>query len=94
MTIDLATDPLGTGRDGRAVQLADIWPSAEQVAAAVTLGGEGAPERLGRDGWSDIDPPSTPTPWTLDPATVQRPPIEAATPPAASTTCASSPVRR
>ncbi|MBM4188095.1 MAG: aconitate hydratase AcnA [Gemmatimonadetes bacterium] len=29
--IDLATEPLGTGSDGRPVYLADIWPSGDEV---------------------------------------------------------------
>jgi aconitate hydratase len=33
--IDLANDPLGTGSDGKPVCLRDIWPSNEEVAAAV-----------------------------------------------------------
>ena len=33
--IDLSTEPLGTGSDGLPVYLRDIWPSAEEVAAAV-----------------------------------------------------------
>ena len=32
---DLATEPLGTGRDGQPVYLRDIWPTREEVAAAV-----------------------------------------------------------
>ncbi len=35
MDIDLAADPLGTGRDGRPVYLKDIWPSPQDVAAAL-----------------------------------------------------------
>jgi aconitate hydratase len=35
MDVDLTTEPLGTGRDGRAVFLADIWPTREEVEAAV-----------------------------------------------------------
>jgi aconitate hydratase len=31
--IDLAKDPIGTGRDGRPVFLSDIWPSRDEVAA-------------------------------------------------------------
>jgi aconitate hydratase len=31
--IDLSTEPLGTGADGSAVHLRDIWPSAEEVGA-------------------------------------------------------------
>jgi aconitate hydratase len=33
--IDLATEPLGTGRDGRPVYLKDIWPTAEEVRQTV-----------------------------------------------------------
>ncbi len=36
MDIDVEHQPLGTGSDGRPVFLRDIWPSAEEVAAAVT----------------------------------------------------------
>jgi len=33
--IDLATEPLGTGSDGQPVYLEDIWPSREEIDAAV-----------------------------------------------------------
>jgi aconitate hydratase len=33
--IDFATQPLGTDRDGEPVYLSDIWPTREEVAAAV-----------------------------------------------------------
>ena len=33
--IDLSTEPLGQGKDGKDVFLKDIWPTAEQVAATV-----------------------------------------------------------
>ncbi len=36
MDIDVEHQPLGTGSDGRPVYLRDIWPSQEEVAAAVT----------------------------------------------------------
>src|SRR6185437_6696883 len=36
MDIDLAKDPLGTGRDGKPLYLKDIWPTPQEVAA--TLG--------------------------------------------------------
>ncbi len=35
VTIDLLTEPLGVGRDGRPVFLRDIWPSREEVAEVV-----------------------------------------------------------
>jgi len=33
--IDLATEPLGAGADGRPIMLADVWPSPEEIEAAV-----------------------------------------------------------
>ena len=33
--IDLTTEPLGTGSDGRPVFLSDIWPSAEEIRGAI-----------------------------------------------------------
>ncbi|MCL7967989.1 MAG: aconitate hydratase AcnA [marine benthic group bacterium] len=35
MDIDLATEPLGTDQDGQAVFLSDIWPSQDEIRAAV-----------------------------------------------------------
>jgi aconitate hydratase len=35
VNVDLARDPLGTDRDGRAVYLRDIWPSQEEIEATV-----------------------------------------------------------
>jgi aconitate hydratase len=36
MDIDITTEPLGVGKDGKPVYLKDVWPSAHDVAAAVT----------------------------------------------------------
>jgi len=33
--LDLTTEPLGTGKDGKPVYLKDIWPTNDEVAAAV-----------------------------------------------------------
>ena len=33
--IDMAREPLGVGRDGRPVMLRDIWPSGQEIAAAM-----------------------------------------------------------
>jgi aconitate hydratase len=33
--VDLTTEPLGTGKDGKPVYLKDIWPTNDEVAAAV-----------------------------------------------------------
>ena len=81
MAVDLAVDPLGHDAQGAAVHLADIWPSAAQIEAAVAAGGQAVPATEIRQGWTEIDPPPAPFPWALDPATIQRPPIEPATPP-------------
>jgi aconitate hydratase len=35
LEIDITTEPLGLGKDGRAIYLKDIWPSAADVAKAV-----------------------------------------------------------
>ncbi len=35
MKVDLVNDPLGTGKDGQPVYLKDIWPSNEEIRAAV-----------------------------------------------------------
>jgi aconitate hydratase len=35
MNIDLTKEPIGTGSDGKPVYLADIWPSAQEVAETV-----------------------------------------------------------
>jgi aconitate hydratase len=35
--IDLATEPLGTGKDGKPVYLKDIWPTAEEVRQTVAV---------------------------------------------------------
>ena len=35
LNIDITTEPIGSGKDGKPVFLKDIWPSAKDVAAAV-----------------------------------------------------------
>jgi aconitate hydratase len=35
LDIDITTEPLGQGKDGKPVYLKDVWPSAKEVAAAV-----------------------------------------------------------
>jgi aconitate hydratase len=35
LDIDITTEPLGLGKDGKAVYLKDVWPSAQEVATAV-----------------------------------------------------------
>ncbi len=35
MDVDLATEPIGTGKDGRPVMLADVWPTQAEVQEAI-----------------------------------------------------------
>ncbi len=35
VAIDLTSEPLGIGRDGRPVMLRDVWPSGQEIAAAL-----------------------------------------------------------
>ncbi len=50
MDIDLATEPLGKGKDGKAVFLKDIWPTRDEVDAVIgeSVQGEDVSERLRR----------------------------------------------
>ena len=45
VNIDLSTEPLGTGSDGQPVFLRDIWPSADEIAAALPFANEPATYR-------------------------------------------------
>src|SRR3546814_14924793 len=48
MDIDLFNEPLGTGKDGKAVYLKDVWPSASEVAKVVESSIESEMYRSGR----------------------------------------------
>ncbi|MDH2424273.1 aconitate hydratase [Sphaerisporangium sp. TRM90804] len=51
MDLDLGTEPLGTGADGRPVFLQDIWPSAEEIAEVV---GSSIGEDMFRRDYADV----------------------------------------
>jgi aconitate hydratase len=82
MDLDLTTQPLGTGTGRRAVYLADIWPSAEEIAEVVH--GAVAAEMFNRgyadvyhggDQWRELDVPAGDTfAWDSDSTYVRRPP--------------------
>ncbi len=58
--IDLGTEPLGSGADGRPVHLADLWPTTEELAAAERefVTGADFAEADGPGGrWADLDAP-------------------------------------
>src|ERR1700734_1211422 len=82
MDIDLITEPLGTGTDGRPVYLADLWPSAEEIAGIVH--GAVAAEMFtrgyadvfaGDDRWRDLEvPPGDVFAWDPESTYVRKPP--------------------
>ncbi|MDQ3610191.1 MAG: aconitate hydratase [Actinomycetota bacterium] len=82
MDVDLTTEPLGTGSDGEPVHLADIWPSAKDVAAVV---GEAITSEMytasyadvfaGDARWRAIEVPAGDTfAWDPESTYVRRPP--------------------
>jgi len=71
--LDLSRDPLGTGKDGRAVYLRDIWPSNAEIAGVI---GAVSPEMFrskyadvfhGEPGWRALPVPEGET-YAWDPA--------------------------
>ncbi|HEX3603797.1 MAG TPA: aconitate hydratase AcnA [Steroidobacteraceae bacterium] len=65
LDIDITTEPLGTGKDGKPVYLKDIWPSAQDVAAAVASSVDSAMFKkgyanvfLGDTNWAAIKTPA------------------------------------
>ncbi|MFM7625720.1 MAG: aconitate hydratase AcnA [Gammaproteobacteria bacterium] len=49
--IDLATEPLGTGSDGKPVHLKDIWPTPQEVADTVR---DSIDSKMFRDSYGDV----------------------------------------
>ena len=77
-TRDLSTEPVGTGPDGAAVFLAQLWPDPAEVDAALQRAvtpDAFQPAQEERAGWGSIEAPPVPDPWLLDPNTVLRPPL-------------------
>jgi len=83
MDIDLLTEPIGTGRDGREVFLSDIWPSQEEVREAVrnSVRTEQFREQYadvfrGDDQWRSLPIPEGELyAWTGESTYVRRPPF-------------------
>lgn len=77
---DILRDPLGTGADGRAITLAELWPTGAEIDAALARAldpadfGRAFAEATTSRHWAELDAPaSTLFPW--DPAsTALRPP--------------------
>ena len=87
--IDLATEPIGTGSDGKDVYLKDIWPSQQEIADA--LASSMSPETFEReyssatDGpeeWQQVDAPTGDLyAWDEASTYIQEPPFFVDMPP-------------
>jgi aconitate hydratase len=82
MDLDITTEPLGTGSDGKPVLLADIWPSAKEIdeVIASTIGATGfstayADVFAGDEQWQSLPTPEGKTfDWADDSTYVRKPP--------------------
>ncbi len=82
MDIDLTTEPLGTGSDGKAVFLKDIWPSSmeiqNEIARSITskmFQSSYASVFRGDDRWNSIETPEGEIfDWQDDSTYIQNPP--------------------
>jgi aconitate hydratase len=81
---DILSDPLGTTPDGRAVHLAELWPSGREIDAAMAASVRAADyapaydEAEASQAWAKLDAPTVALyPW--DPAStyIRRPPFAA-----------------
>jgi aconitate hydratase len=82
MDLDLTTEPLGTGADGKPVYLSDLWPSPAEIdtvvrtaVAAEMFTRDYAGVFAGDDNWQELDVPAGDT-FAWDPGStyVRRPP--------------------
>ncbi|WP_152224369.1 aconitate hydratase AcnA [Pseudomonas sp. SCB32] len=79
---DLTKDPLGTGKDGKPVYLKDIWPTQQEIAAAIQkvdtamFHKEYAEVFQGDEKWRAIQVPDAKTyTWQDDSTYIQHPPF-------------------
>ena len=88
MDFDMNRDPLGSRADGSPVYLADIWPSAAEIAAVVQdavaaemFSRDYADVFVGDDRWRSLDVPTGDTfDWGADSTYVRKPPYFAGMP--------------
>ena len=77
---DVLTDPLGVGRDGEPVRLADLWPAREDIEEAMARGfraedvGSAFERAAANPDWQSIDcPESARFPWDPASRNLRRP---------------------
>jgi aconitate hydratase len=83
LNVDLTTEPLGTGRDGRPVFLADIWPSEEEIQQTMLTAVSAEMFRRqyatvfdGDERWQQLPVPTGDRfAWQADSTYVRRPPF-------------------
>ncbi|GFM66906.1 aconitate hydratase [Pseudomonas cichorii] len=80
--IDISSEPLGEGSDGKPVYLRDIWPSQQEIAEAVKSVNTGmfhkeyAEVFAGDEQWQAIEVPQAATyVWQQDSTYIQHPPF-------------------
>ncbi len=80
--IDISSEPLGEGKDGKPVYLKDIWPSSQEIADAVAQVSTGmfhkeyAEVFAGDEQWQAIEVPQAATyVWQKDSTYIQHPPF-------------------
>ena len=80
--MDISSEPLGIGKDGRPVYLRDIWPSQKEIADAVAkvstamFHKEYAEVFAGDEQWQAIEVPQAATyVWQADSTYIQHPPF-------------------
>jgi len=82
MDIDLQQEPVGTGRDGTAVYLRDIWPTQAEIRAAITASVNDAEFRevyaevyTGENRWTSLESPAGKLyEWQEDSTYIRKPP--------------------
>ncbi|MEX3958862.1 aconitate hydratase AcnA [Trinickia sp. EG282A] len=80
--LELSHDALQTAPDGRAVRLSDLWPTKEEVAAALRVAADPGDYRKSfaaaadNPAWRELDSPdSARYPWNPDSTILRRPPF-------------------
>ena len=82
--LDISREPIGRGRDGAAVFLADIWPTDDEIAAALASAVrpadfiEAFADLTGGPAWAALEAPVGPRfPWDANSTYLRRPPFVA-----------------
>jgi aconitate hydratase len=80
--LDVTRDPLGTGANGEVVQLADLWPTSEEIEAALAAAidpndvASAYAETEASPLWLDLSAPDTQCfPWDPESSYLRRPPF-------------------